>query len=97
MATLEGATPSSQNSTEIESLARFAVEEHNKKEVYLLFLIMLIYVILCMYGLFFCFFCEFCENWDLGFVYLMFNVAFAEYFIIIFMGCMYLIKMLIDV
>ncbi|KAL8154877.1 cysteine proteinase inhibitor 6-like [Apium graveolens] len=32
MATLGGATPSSQNSTEIESLARFAVEEHNKKE-----------------------------------------------------------------
>ncbi|XP_063940428.1 cysteine proteinase inhibitor 6-like [Daucus carota subsp. sativus] len=32
MATLGGATPSSQNSTEIDSLARFAVEEHNKKE-----------------------------------------------------------------
>lgn len=35
---VEGQVAATQNSADIESLARFAVEEHNKKEVLFLFL-----------------------------------------------------------
>lgn len=43
---LKDSSPSSQNSLELDSLARFAVDEHNKKEV-LLVDVCSIFIIMC--------------------------------------------------
>ncbi|KAL4603780.1 hypothetical protein ACB092_10G148300 [Castanea dentata] len=50
----------SQNSAEIDSLARFAVQEHNKKAVIFLFFSFCF----CCCSCFFCFWFQFCSSED---------------------------------